>query len=191
MTNRYSLRILLLLFLVFLSDRQTFPCHSSGENIAGENIELQVKAAYIYNFTKFVTWNSSDFTPKSGVFTIAVTANDPISDILENFSRKQSNGGGFVVRRFKRKIAELNNCHMIFFSKTDAQQIPSLLKQLSGQQVLTISDAPGFAKHGGIIGFVVENSRVKIEINLSAANRAGLKISAKLLEIARIVNEEN
>lgn len=161
-----------------------------SEKVPGGNIEAQVKAAYIYNFTKFVYWKSSDIKQKSSPINIWVLGNDPITEILLGYTKKQTESRPIVVKIAKEKTGEFSNCQLLFISRSEVQQLPAILKQLEGTGVLTVSDINGFTRKGGMIGFFIEHNRIKIEINLDAVNKAGLQISAKLLEVAKIVSGE-
>ncbi|MFZ2955730.1 MAG: YfiR family protein [Candidatus Ozemobacteraceae bacterium] len=157
------------------------------EKTSGGDLELQVKAAYLYNFTKFVYWSRSGSDDKTGEITIAVIGADSIRDLLEGFSK---NGGGdrpIVVQSVNAGQATAPACHLLFIGRHEQSQWPALSKRLAGTDILTVSDIPGFARQGGMIGLFIENDRVGIEINMDRVRRAGLKISAKLLEIARIL----
>ena len=123
--------------------------------------------------------------------TIFVLGTDPIGDLLENFSKKQTSGHPIIVKKINAETDDFSSCHLFFIGQSAKQQLPALFKQLQGTKVLTVSDISGFAHQGGMIGFVIEDGRVKIQINLRAVNHAGLKISAKLLEIAKIVSSED
>jgi hypothetical protein len=160
------------------------------ENATGDNIEAQVKAACIYNFTKFIYWDASNGSGKTGPITIYVLGADQIGDLLEGFLKKQTDAHSFIVKSSRKKTDDIANCQLLFISRSVQQQMPAILKQLEGTNVLTVSDIPGFARHGGMIGFIIVNSRINIEINLAVVNRAGLKMSAKLLEVAKIVTSE-
>jgi hypothetical protein len=156
-----------------------------------DNLESKVKAAYIYNFTKFVRWNQQDGNINPSPLTIAVFGADPIGNLLEEFSKNMPEGQSIIVKKNKKDLSSAVNCNLLFISQQEQQRLSSIFKQLEGSNVLTVSDIPGFVRRGGMIGFFVKDDKVKIEINLNAVNKAGLKISAKLLEVARIVSEED
>ncbi len=154
-------------------------------------LEAKVKAAYINNFTRFIYWKSEESGNDKEPIIIGVYGNDIIGDILTDYSKKQSCGQSVIIKKFKKKISEVGNCHLLFISHSEQQQLSLVLKELEGTNVLTVSDIPNFAKQGGMIGFYLEQNRIKIEINLNETNKAGLRVSAKLLEVARIINTED
>lgn len=171
--------------LIFCLDMPGF-CFGQG---ASNSIDAEVKAAFIYKFTKFIYWNQSEYNERTSPVIISVLGADPVADYLEDFSKRQPEGRSFELKKIKKIAGNLSVCNLLFISRLQQHQLPVILKMLEGANVVTVSDIPGFARLGGIIGFVVEDDRVKLEINLRAAKKAGLKISAKLLEIARIVEK--
>lgn len=149
--------------------------------MAGD-LETKVKVAYIYNFTKFIDWPDDDSEPIS----ICVIGSDPIRTMLGELSIREVKGRPLRIMRVKDSNS-IPSCHLLFISRSEESQIPSILQRLQGTRVLTVSDIPQFAKRGGMISFITERDRVKIEINQRTVRQAGLKVSAKLLEIARVV----
>jgi hypothetical protein len=180
-------RWLQLLLFVLLLVYATLPCFGQ----AGSDLGARVKAAYIYNFTKFIYWDMGSGDALTGPITIFVLGTDPIGDLLEDFSKKQISDHPLIVKKIATETNDFSSCHLFFITQSAKQQLPSVFRRLLGTNILTVSDIPGFARLGGMIGFVIEDGRVKIEINLPAINNAGLKISAKLLEIAKIVSGED
>ncbi|MCX6554668.1 MAG: YfiR family protein [Candidatus Aminicenantes bacterium] len=181
------LRLLLLTSVLFFP---FFPFHCLGQ-AAGGDLEAQVKAAYIYNFTKFIYWDKGANEAQTSPINIFVLGTDPIGGLLEDFSKKQTSSHPIIVNKIDAETKIFSSCQLFFIAQSEKQQLPSVLRQLHGTNVLTVSDISGFAHQGGMIGFVIEDGKVKIEINLQAVNNAGLKISAKLLEIAKIVSSED
>ena len=145
-------------------------------------LETKVKVAYIYNFTKFIEWPDDDSDP----IRICVIGNDPIRTMLGELSNREVKGRPLRIIRVK-DLNSMPSCHLLFISRSEESQVPNILQRLQGTRVLTVSDIPQFAKRGGMISFTTEKERVKIEINQRTVRQAGLKVSAKLLEIARVV----
>lgn len=175
---------LIVLALLICDNTTTFCLNDATQS----ELETKVKAAYINNFTRFVYWKTQETGGTKNTIVIGVYGSDPIGDILEDFSKRQTGDQSIVVRRFKKKLNDIANCNLLFIAQSEQQQLPQILKQLEGANVLTVSDIPAFAKRGGMIGFFVEQNKVRIEINSRATTKAGLKISAKLLEVAKIVD---
>jgi YfiR/HmsC-like len=149
--------------------------------------EYQVKAAFLYNFAKFVEWPSSSFSDASAPFRICVFGLDPFGQELHDItSEKTVNGRKLQVDQ----VADLQlarTCHILFIASSEKAQLKRILESLRGTNVLTVGDSDGFAKLGVIINFVLENNRVQFEVNHKAAEQAGLNISSKLLSVAKLV----
>ncbi len=150
-------------------------------------LEYQVKAAFLLNFTKFVEWPPTAFAAADSPIAICVWGNDPFGKVLDQLEAEEVvDGRRVVVRRIKETPAP-HACQALFVNGT-GKEAPSSLSAL-GPGVLTIGEGEGFVRRGGMIAFVVENRRVRFGINESAAEAAGLKLSSKLLNVARSVEK--
>jgi hypothetical protein len=167
-----------------------YPSIICCEQVASKSLESTVKAAYIYNFTKFIYWNIPLNDSAESAINIGVYGDNAISDILENYSKKKNEARPFVVKKLKMDKLDFTDCHIVFVGQLMRQQLQTLLKNLDGTDILTVSDIPEFTKQGGMVGFYIENGNVKIEINMDVVNNAKIKISAKLLEVAKITHKE-
>jgi hypothetical protein len=148
--------------------------------------EYQVKAAFLFNFTKFVDWPSEAFSDANSPFVITVFGNDPISSSLEAIKGKVVNNRKLTVRRVK-ETQDIGKSNVLFVSPSAKKELVHILAALQGQSVLTVGEDAAFTQSGGIINFVNEDNKVRFEVNVSAAERAGLKISSRLLALARVV----
>jgi len=173
--------------IIFLSQTLSI---SFGQT-ASTNLEPNIKATLIYNFTKFVYWNDPSSNSKLKQIKIKVIGADPIVELVEYFAKKNSDELELVVKKVKPNKFNVSDCQLLYIGKSEEQRLPEIIKQVEGTNILTVSDMEGFARRGGMIGFVVENNKMKIEINIDTATKAGLKINAKLLEIAKIVKKED
>ena len=152
---------------------------------ADPNLEYQVKAAFLLNFTKFIEWPPTAFENSGSPFTICILGEDPFGRALDDVVTGEAVGGRrLVVRRIDRNPAP-GACQVVFIG-ADVRDISKILDSLT-PGVLTVGEGSNFAREGGIIGFVIENRRVRFDINSSAADRAGLKFSSRLLNVARSV----
>lgn len=150
--------------------------------------EYQVKAAYLYNFAKFVEWPAESFSSASAPFEICVFGQDPFGEELQNLTRgKQVNGRRFEIRGGVTAPAQASSCHILFVSTSATRRFLAVAQELQGRSVLIVGESEGFAERGGMINFVLEGDRVLFEVNQKAAQQAGLKISAKLLSVAKQV----
>lgn len=150
--------------------------------------EYQVKASYLYNFTKFIDWppqNSDD----SQVFTIVVMGKNPFGEDLNPLTGKLVYNRKVLIR-YIRNIEALRECDLLFISADEADNMIDILPALNQRQgILTISDARNFAQRGGMIGFVQQEGRIRFQINNRAARQANLTISSNLLKLALTVLE--
>ena len=159
--------------------------HAQAEGVG----EYQVKAAFLYNFAKFVDWPPNPPTNARDPILLCIAGNNPFGKILEqNILGKTANGHPFMIRRFRRE-EDARGCQILFTGSSDQTYIRSLLAILKGSSVLTVGETAGFLRLGGIIRFTLEENKVRFEINVDAAERARLKISSKLLLIAKVVRD--
>jgi YfiR/HmsC-like len=149
-------------------------------------LEYQVKAAFLLNFTAFIDWPSPVPVSAPESFDICILGDDPFGAVLDQMLEGETRQGRkLAVQRVRRPVPP--SCRILFVGKTE-KDLGALLSAL-GPGVLTVGDETGFLRAGGMIGFVVENRRVRFDINEAAAARAGLKISSKLLSVARSVEK--
>jgi hypothetical protein len=155
---------------------------------AGPGIEeYQVKAAYLYNFAKFVDWPAAAFGSAASPISICIFGADSFGGALDEVVRGKTAGGRILVVRTLSDLAGAKGCHVLFISAATWKTHRAALGRLAGSGVLTVGEAPGFTAAGGIVGFKLEGRRVRFEINVDAARQAQLQISSKLLNLAEIV----
>lgn len=143
--------------------------------------EYQIKAAFIFNFAKFVEWPTAAFSKASSPLVVGVLGDNPFHDALEKTIKNKTVDEHPVIIMQFRAATEATNCHILFISSSEKARLPQILKQIKGRSVLTVSEMPGFTEAGGMINFVLEGTKIRFQINNDAANGVGLKISAKLL----------
>ena len=160
------------------------PTFAHGEPPAAA--EYAVKAAFLYNFAKFVEWPGDAFSGTASPIVICVLGEDPFGDSLRSLKGKSVNGRPLVIR-YAATIEELDRCHLLFVSSSEKANLTKILQATKYLSLLTVGDTNGFARDGGIINMVKEESRIGIEVNLEAAQRSRLKISSKLLALSKIV----
>jgi len=145
--------------------------------------EYAVKAAFLYNFTKFVEWPPEAFPDERSQFKVCVLGTDPFGKSLDAIG-EESVAGRRISLLHSGEIREPEGCHILFVSRSEKDRLPQVLADLKQAPVLTVGDTGGFLDHGGIINFILEGGKVRFEINQEAAERAGIKISSKLLRLA-------
>ena len=153
--------------------------------------EYQVKAAFLYNFAKFVEWPPDASRDLSDPLTICIVGRDPFGTVLDEAVQGKTISGHKLVIRRSKAGQSWKGCQIAFISSSEGKDLPSVLEGSKRSGVLTVGDTEGFAQRGGMINFVVEQERVHFEVNVEAAERAGLKISSKLLSLAKIVREQD
>ena len=152
---------------------------------ADSELEVRVKAAYVLNFAAFVDWAPKALDP-SETLRICVLGDDELLQALGKLSRRKVGERRLEVRS-GRDLPDPGDCHILVVGRSERPRLPRLLEQLSGRSVLTVSDLPGFCEGGGMIGFVAQSGRIRLEINPRAAAEARLVLRAKLLEVGKIV----
>ena len=150
--------------------------------------EYQVKAAFLYNFTKFTDWPPRVFSSSNAPIFIGIVGEDPFGKTIDDVVSGEVVAGHPLVVKRLRAEDDLRSCHVLFISRSEKERLPEVLRQLKGTPVLSVSEISGFAEQGGMVNFQLANKTVKMEINQAAAEHAGLQISAKLLKLARLVN---
>ncbi len=149
--------------------------------------EYQVKAAYLFNFLKFVEFPSESFDDPLAPFVIGVVGDDPFGNALPQVVIGKTVQGRDLVIHLYRTGEDLRGAHILFISASERKRLPMILSGLRGSSVLTVSDTEGFLEAGGMIQFLNENNRVRFAINADATSRANLKVSSKLMSLAKIV----
>jgi hypothetical protein len=145
--------------------------------------EYEVKAAYLYNFGKFVEWPAKARAAEDS-FTICVLGQDPFGTTFDTTIAGESINGKKVVIKRVAKPQEALGCRILFISSSEESRLKEIVATLDKASVLTVSDIPQFTLHGGMIQFVVEANKVRFEVNLTIAQRSGLILSSQLLKVA-------
>jgi hypothetical protein len=153
------------------------------------SLEYPVKAAFLVNFTKFAEWPADSPQAQSRVVLICVLGKDPFGEVLDKAVFGRSAGGRPLVVQRHQGAEAVRGCHVVFVASSESKQIGPILESLADRPVITVGERDGFARQGGVIGLVVEDNRARFEVNLPAAQRAGLLLSSKLLRIARVIEE--
>lgn len=154
---------------------------------SSDSSEYLIKAGFIYNFAKLVGWPQSAFAQPDSPIVIGIVGTDPFGGIIDRIlADKQIDSRHFVIKRLKWGM-DLKGCDILFIGSSEAAHLEEVIHSVRGLPVLTIGETPGFAKRGCIINLVVEDNKVRFEVNLDAAKQADLNISSRLLALAKIV----
>ncbi len=150
--------------------------------------EYEIKAAYLYYFTKFIDW-PSDFLPNSGnQLYMCILGKDSFNSSLDTIENKKVRNKRLIVRPVY-DTDDTNMCHILFINHSEKMRIPAILDKLKESSVVTVGEMRGFTQNGGIINFYIKNNKVRFQINADKAHNAGLRISSELLRLADIVRE--
>lgn len=152
-------------------------------------LEYQVKAAFLYQFLSFVEWPAAALAGTRDTMVVGVVGETPMAAALEPLAGKPVRGRSLVVRPL-RDLKSPGVLHVLFAGASARNRVASALQAVKGTSVLTIGETEGFARLGGMINFVIVDGKVRFEINPRAAEEAQLRISSKLLRLARIVEEK-
>jgi len=184
------------------------PCVVQGADDNAAEREYQIKAAFIYNFIKFVDWPKEKVAESNEPAIIGIVGKDPFGNAFAPVKDKEDKDRKVLIKRFKpieelkksgekdkslleREIDSLRKCHLLFICSSEEKSINEIINLVKDYSVLTIGDMQGFLESGGIINFITEEKKVRFEINVTAAKRAKLKIRSQLLRLAkRVVGDD-
>jgi hypothetical protein len=151
--------------------------------------EYQVKAAFLFNFAKFIDWPEGTYASPRAPFAICVLGKDPFGSTLDEvLAGKVMENHPVAVLRL-RDSTEARHCQLVFVSSSESRNYAVILESVRGASVLVVGETDGFAASGGTIEFTLEEDHVRFAINPEAARRAGLKCSSRLLALAKIVHD--
>ena len=162
--------------------------------------EYQLKAAFLYNFIKFVDWPEK--AADSNQVTIGIISKEPLVNLFEPLKDKKVKNKNVLIKQLPsfeeiqklggqnkkaadEQIESIKKCHLLLICSSETVYIKDILGQLKDTNILTVGETENFLKEGGIINFVVEDKKVRFEINLDASDKAKLKISSQLLQLAK------
>lgn len=179
-------RLLLFVFLIAGA-----PAVWAGQAMPAQRthtLEGDVKAAFLYNFTKFIDWPASAFHNESDVFRVCVLAD---ADFVKKVARtlEGETARGRPLQLVTPEAGRVAECHVLFIGRTESWRTGRILPLTAGKPVLTVGETPKFLEQGGAVNFMVEDDRVRFDVDLATAQRAGLIVSSKLLRVARTVRE--
>ena len=165
----------------------TFPANPAEPQFS----EPQVKAAFLVNFPKYVEWPVTARLTTNSPITITVLGGGELDVWLAKMIEgKKVEGHPLVLNRIAQEQDISPDCQILFIAASEQKNVPAILASLAGAPVLTIGESDDFLAAGGMINLVHEKNKIALEVNLSAAERAGLKISSKLLTVARIKRDQ-
>lgn len=164
------------------------PLLFSSMSMAAETSENEVKAAYLFNFAKFVEWPEKAFASKTSPIILCILGDDPFGDALANLEMKKIKGRSLTVVKAHNK-EQLKTCHMLYVSESEKKELSDIITRTDNKPCLTVGSMEDFASKGGMIGFVRKGKNIRFEVNLDRVKRAELAISSRLLNLALIVKD--
>jgi len=152
--------------------------------------ESEVEAAYLYNFGKFVTW-PADRAVANNPFEICIIGKDPFGKVLDATVVGERIGGRTISIRRLGQVQQAGTCSILFVSSSEEGRLGTILDSAHRFNALTVSDVKNFAERGGVIGLVVQQDRVRFEVNRAAAERCHIQLSSELLKVAvKVIDKE-
>ncbi len=158
--------------------------------------EYQVKAAFLFSFINFVDWPKEKLTEGNNQINIGIIGNDPFGKAFEPIKDKQVKGKDVVIKRFKafkelnqssEEIEAIKKCHLLYICPSEKDEFRKIINLVMKHNILTVGDTKSFLESGGIINFLMEDKKVRFEINNTVAEQTELKIRSKLLRLAKRV----
>jgi hypothetical protein len=149
--------------------------------------EYEIKAAFLYNFTKFVEWRADHFETSTEAITIAVCGPNRFGDELQKIVKGRQVNGREIVVKFAEAADEALDAELAFVGAIAEERVAETVQTLNAAGIVTVGETRAFAEAGGMIVFVLEGDKVRFEIEVGEAERRGLKISAQLQKLAKTV----
>lgn len=177
------------------------PLAAETQTISETNREYQIKAAFLYNFIKFVDWPGEKPDSNEPII-IGVIGKNPFDGAFEPIKDKPVKDRKVVIKFFEGlsqidkskknlQTKAIKECNLLFICSSEKENLKETLDLLKGYSVLTVADMPGFLEAGGIVNFIIEENKIGFEINTAAAKQANLEIRSNLLRLAKRVVEKN
>jgi hypothetical protein len=160
-------------------------------NAHGQMDEYSIKAGYLYNFSKYVAWPEGTFAAPTAPFVICLIGEDPFGGRLDQAIAGKTSGDGrpLLVKRLKAPDRPaVRECQVLFLCKSQESRAAEIVEVLKETSIFSVADFDSFAEKGGIADLRIEGTRVKVDLNVNAANHANLKISARLQQVANLVH---
>jgi YfiR/HmsC-like len=155
----------------------------------GMPADFQVKAAFLINFPKYVDWPANAFASTNSPIIVAVFGDDNVANELQNMigSGRTIGGHPVVLKRIGKEEEISHDCHILFIGASERQQIPAIFGKIRGEKILTVGESDDFLEKDGVINLARQGKKIRLQVNLTAAGKAQLKISSRLLVAADVV----
>jgi len=188
LSERRRLRVRTAMGLLLCSALMLGSARAGGEN--DDDGEYRLKLAFIYNFAQFTQWPPEAFRDPAAPLTVCVVGQDPFAGEMEQtLHGRRAAGHPVEIKRLKLED-DPKGCHMIFVRANEKRAAGKILSAVRGSNTLTVGESRGFAELGGVINLVLDDNKLRFEVNLNAATQSRLRISSKVLALAKIVSTE-
>jgi len=151
-------------------------------------LAYRIKAAFLYHFAQFSTWPEEVLGDAATPIRLCILGKNPFGDTLKQLEGKTVHNRPLEIRHLPAGTSA-QGCHVVFMGPMPVQMLKTTLAQLQHRPVLTVGEGEDFLKQGGIVRLIEEKNRIQFEINVTAARRAGLQLSTRLLRLAQIYEE--
>jgi len=152
--------------------------------LAQQPSEYEVKAAFLFNFAKFVDWPPEVFADTNSPIVVGVLGKNVFGNNLEKIiNDRKVNNRSFQFRKYT-SVTEVTNCQILFISSSEKNDFAKIMSALHNASILTVSETDGFIQAGGMINFVLQDNKIRFEISDEAAKKGRLRVSSKLLSLA-------
>lgn len=149
--------------------------------------EYKLKAAFVFHFAEMTDWPADAFADSRNEITVCTLGTDPFDGQLENTLAGKAIGSRAIRVRHAKQTAEVRGCQIVFLGSGDMKKMGELITQIGAAPVMTVGESEGFLQQGGMFSFCLEGNKIRFEINVAPAERSGLKISSRLLLLAKNV----
>jgi hypothetical protein len=153
------------------------------------SLEYKVKGAFLLNFAKFTKWPADEFAADDSPITIGIVGEDPFGSALDQLVAGETIGSRPIVVKRLKASGNLAGCQILFIPKSTPAT--SVLKHVVSPGVLAVGESDDFLDAGGVIRLLIEDQKVRFEVNMNAAQRARLTISSQLLKLAKTIKPLN
>lgn len=203
-----NMRIRAYRIVLVLSALYIVPCIRASDGHSAAPHEYQIKAAFLYQFMKFVDWPKEKVADSNEPLIIGILGKDPFGDAFEPLRNKKVDNRKTIIRRYEtleglkqsseenetelhRRLEALRKCHLLFICSSENKYVTAIINSVKSHGVLTVADMIDFLESGGIINLIIEDKRIRFEISAVAAEQAKLKVRSQLLRLAkRVIKQE-
>jgi hypothetical protein len=148
--------------------------------------EYEVKAAFVYNFAQFTQWPARAFSAAAAPFVVGVIGKGPFGPLLQHAMDGKKMGTHPYVVKHLASADEIDGCQLLFVPAAEDDRLDAIFSRVADHPILTVGESPQFPWKGGTIRFLIEDGKIRFEVNLDSADKAKLHISSKLLNLAKI-----